>query len=57
MDIAISPDEVLAVIVRDFPREHEIACQRVYIAMQARRIAELERTQAAEAPPAAVAEG
>lgn len=56
MDVSISPDEVLAALQRDFPREYRIACLTVLCDDQARQITELQRTQAAEALPAAPAE-
>ncbi len=45
--MAISADEVLKALHQEFPLHYELCVQRVLNAAQARRIAELERAQAA----------
>ncbi len=50
MDIAVSPDEILKVLARDFPLQYQIAALTVVVTEQNRRIAELERAPLAQAP-------
>jgi hypothetical protein len=54
--MTISADEVLKALHQEFPLHYELCVQRVINAKQGRRIAELERAQAAAEPSAATAE-